>query len=227
MSLHEFPDFDQGTEEWLAARRGIVTASVVGQLLTATGRPASNDTSRRLTLSLVAERITGETEPTYMNDDMLRGHLEEPIARDMYAEHFADGEPVTTTGFLVRDDWGYRIGFSPDGLVGDHGLIEVKAPRAKSHLATILAGKMPDRHMAQVQCGLLVSGREWCDFVSYYGGMPPYVTRVYADPKWAESIIGAVADFEQVAEAMTHNYDLATRGMPATERRIPFDLEVI
>ena len=94
MALHEFPDLDQGTEEWLAARRGIVTASVVGQLLTATGRPASNDTSRRLTLSLVAERITGETEPVWVNDDMLRGQLDEPIARDLYQEHFAQGEEV-------------------------------------------------------------------------------------------------------------------------------------
>lgn len=226
MALHEYKDLEQGSEAWLAARRGMVTASVVGQLMTPTGRPASNDTSRRLTLSLVAERITGETEPTYMNDDMLRGHLEEPIARDMYAEHFAEGEPVTTTGFLVRDDHGFSIGFSPDGLVGEHGLLEIKAPRAKSHLATILAGKMPDRHMAQVQCGLLVSGREWCDFVSYYGGMPPFVTRVYTDPKWAESIIGAVADFEQVAEGMTHEYDLATRGMPGTERRIELSTDL-
>lgn len=220
MSLHEYPDLSQGSEEWLAIRRGIVTASTVGQLLTATGRPASNDTSRRLTLSLVAERITGETEPTWMNDDMLRGHLEEPIARDMYAEHFADGEPVTTTGFQIRDDWGFSLGASPDGLVGDHGGLEVKAPRAKAHLATILSGEVPAQHMAQIQGCLLVSGREWWDFCSYYGGMPPFVKRVYADPKWAEAIVEAVAAFEQQAEEMTHNYDLATRGLPATERRI-------
>lgn len=228
MSLHIYDDVTQGEPEWLELRRGIVTASVVGNLLTATGRPASNDNSRRLTLALVAERITGETEPTYMNDDMLRGHLEEPIARDMYAEYFAEGEPVTTVGFMIRDDWGWNLGYSPDGLIGDHGLIEIKAPRAKGHLATILAGEMPGHHMAQVQAGLLVSGREWCDFVSYFGGMPPFVKRIYADPKWAEAIVDAVDAFEDTAAEMQKNYDLATRGLPATERRLPLiDLEVI
>lgn len=220
MALHEYPELDQGTDEWLAIRRGIVTASVVGNLLTATGKPANNESSRRLTLSLLAERITGETEPTFMNDDMLRGHLEEPIARDMYAEHFAEGEPVTTTGFMIRDDWGWSLGYSPDGLVGDHGLIEVKAPRAKGHLATILGGEVPTQHMAQIQAGLLVSGREWLDFISYYGGLPPFVKRVYADPIWAESIVEAVSAFEDNVAEMTHRYDLATRGMPSTERRI-------
>jgi hypothetical protein len=229
MSLHVFNDLEQGTEAWLAARRGMVTASVVGQLLTATGRPASNDTSRRLTLALVAERITGETEPVYMNDDMLRGHLEEPIARDMYAEHFAGGEIVAETGFMVREEEDWTLGYSPDGLVGDTGLIEVKAPRAKGHIATILSGEVPDRHMPQIQAGLLVSGREWCDFISYYGGLPPFVKRVHADPKWAESIVAAVAAFEQAAVEMTERYDIATRGLPATERRIelPTDLGLV
>jgi hypothetical protein len=229
MSLHIYNDLEQGTEEWLAARRGMVTASVVGQLLTATSRPANNDTSRRLTLALVAERITGETEPVYMNDDMLRGHLEEPIARDMYAEHFSGGEIVSETGFMVRDDWGFSLGYSPDGLVGDNGLIEVKAPRAKGHIATILSGAVPDRHMPQIQAGLLVSGRDWCDFISYYGGLPPFVKRVHPDFQWFESIVAAVAAFEEAAAEMTDRYDLATRGLPATERRIelPTDLGLV
>jgi hypothetical protein len=244
MSLHIHNDLEQGSEAWLAARRGMVTASVVGQLLTATGRPASNDTSRRLTLALVAERITGETEPVFMNDDMLRGHLEEPRARDMYAEHFSGGEIVSEVGFMVREEpmpWDpnelarsvdeetpmWRLGYSPDGLVGDDGLIEVKAPRAKGHIATILSGVVPDRHMPQIQAGLLVSGRDWCDFISYYGGLPPFVKRVHADPKWAESIVAAVAAFEQAAADMTADYDLATRGLPATERRIPIETNTV
>lgn len=228
MSLHEYPDLEQGSEEWLELRRGMVTASTVGQLLTATGRPASNDTSRRFTLSLVAERITGCIEPVWVNDDMLRGQLDEPIARDLYQQHFAEGEIVSESGFLVRDDWGFRLGYSPDGLVGETGLIEIKAPRAKGHIATTLAGEMPAYHMPQVQAGLLVSGREWCDFVSYHGGLPSFVTRVYPDPKWAEAIVEAVTAFEQQAAEMVTNYDLATRGLPSTERRIQLtDLEVI
>lgn len=225
MALHEYPGLEQGTPDWLELRRGIVTASTAGKLLTETGRPASNDTSRRHTLTLVAERITGEIEPVWVSDDMLRGQLDEPIARDYYAEHFAE-EPVTEVGFLIRDDWGFNLGYSPDGLVGDHGLIEIKAPRAKGHIATTLAGQVPAHHMAQVQAGLLVSGREWCDFISWFGGLPPFITRVYPDAKWAEAIVDAVSAFEQRAEEMTHNYDLATRGLPATEPRIPLTDEI-
>lgn len=217
MSLHVYNDIQQGTEEWLELRRGIVTASTVGNLLTATGRPANNDTSRRHTLTLVAERITGEIEPVWINDDMQRGHDVEPIARETYAKHFCGLTPVTTTGFMVRDDWGFRLGFSPDGLVGDNGLLEIKAPRAKGHIATILSGQMPAHHMPQVQAGLLVSGRDWCDFVSYRGGLPPYVTRIHADQKWAEAIVDAVSAFEQRAEEMVTDFDNATKGMPTTE----------
>ena len=156
MTLIELPDLIQGTDEWHDQRRGIVTASVVGRLLTATGKPANNDTSRTLTAQLVAERITGWTDPVYVSDDMLRGTEDEPRAVDVYAEHFA---PVTSTGFMVRDDWGFRIGYSPDGLVGDDGLIEVKSRRAKKQLQTILEDAVPAENMAQIQCGLLVSGR--------------------------------------------------------------------
>ena len=216
MTLHIYDQLEQGTDEWLEARRGMVTASTVGQLLTATGRPANNDTSRRLTLTLVAERITGEIEPVWINDDMQRGHDVEPIARNLYAQSFAD-EPVTETGFMVRDDWGFRLGFSPDGLVGDNGLLEIKAPRAKGHIATILADDMPSHHMPQIQAGLLVSGRDWCDFVSYRGGLPPYIKRIHADAKWAEAIVDAVSAFEQRAEEMVHNFDTATKGMRTTE----------
>jgi hypothetical protein len=215
MTLHTYNDVAQGSDEWLELRRGIVTASTVGNLLTSTGRPANNDTSRRHTLTLVAERITGEIEPVWINDDMQRGHDVEPIAREMYAVHM--GEPVKQTGFMVEDRWGFKIGASPDGLVGEHGGLEVKAPRAKGHIATVLAGEMPAYHMAQVQTCLLVTGREWWDFCSYFGGLPPFVTRVHADPKWAEAIVDAVSAFEQRAEEMLHNFDTATKGMSSTE----------
>jgi hypothetical protein len=90
VTLTELPDLLQGSEEWLDQRRGMVTASVVGQLVTAsTLKVAKNDYSRALTAQLVAERITGWTDPQYVSDDMLRGHEDEPRARDLYSEHFA------------------------------------------------------------------------------------------------------------------------------------------
>jgi len=216
MTLHIYEDLEQGTPEWLAARAGIVTASVVGQLVTAkTVKPAANDYSRALTATLVAERITGHVEPIHEAADMLRGTLDEPYARDLYSEHYA---PATEVGFIVRDDWGFRLGYSPDGLVGDDGLIEIKSRRQKKQLATILADEVPLENMAQIQCGLLVTGREWLDYVSYCGGMPLYVTRVLPDPKWHAAIIDAVTIFEETAAQMLEAYAVAVDGSPLTER---------
>lgn len=216
MSLHVYTELVQGTDEWLAARCGIVTASVVGQLITPkTVKPASNDYSRALAVTLTAERITGHVEPIHESADMLRGQLDEPFARDAYAEHCA---AVSEVGFLVRDDWGFRLGYSPDGLVGDNGLIEIKSRRQKKHLATILADEVPLENMAQCQAGLLVSGREWLDYVSFCSGMPLYTKRVLPDPKWHQAIIDAVEAFEESAATMIDTYLTRTAEMPPTER---------
>lgn len=266
MSLTEYPEVIQGTDEWHDQRRGMVTASVVGQLLSVstlgadgydcpacgatagdpcqskragTGpiktmhpervshaadhaataplviEPARGDTARSLTRLLVAERITGHTEPTYMSDDMLRGWEDEPRAIEKYAEH---NMPVTTTGFMVRDDWGFKIGYSPDGLVLDDGLVEVKSRRQKKQLQTILSGEVPTENLAQIQCGLLVSGRSWCDYISYCGGMPMWVKRVEPDERWFEAIVAAVEVFEAAAQRMTADYQIAVTGLPETER---------
>lgn len=219
MSVQIFTDLVQGTDEWLEARRGLVTASIVGNLLTEkTLKPRADKTSRALADLLVAERITGWIEPTWVSDDMMRGIESEPLARDLYAEHH--DVKVDEIGFMVRDDWGFKIGWSPDGLVGDDGAIEIKAPRAKTHLRTILEDAVPSTYMAQLQCGLLVSGREWIDFVSYVGGMPLYVKRVLPDPKWHTAIRDAVEMFETTAAQMIADYETATTGL-AKSVRIP------
>lgn len=224
MSLIEHRNLIQGTDEWLAERRGIVTASVVGRLLTATGKVADNVQSRGLAALLVAERITGYTDPTYVSDDMLSGHENEPRAAERYAEHY--GVEVTTTGFMVRDDWGFKVGYSPDGLVGDDGLIEVKSRRQKIQLLTILADEVPAENMAQLQCGLLVSGRAWCDYLSYCGGMPLYRKRILPDPTWFAAILAAVEEFEANAIEMTFNYQQATKGLAATERYVELEMVI-
>ena len=215
MTLYMHNEIEQGTDEWHAMRRGIITASVVGQLITPkTVKVASNDYSRALTAQLVAERITGRTEYVHVNADMERGNLSEPIARDIYAEHYA---PVEEVGFMLLDTPAYRIGYSPDGLVGEHGLIEIKAPRAKTHLTTLLANEVPLGNMAQCQTGLFVSGREWLDFISYHGGLPLFVKRVKPDPAWFNAIQSAAEQFEGTAAAMMADYTTAIHGRPATE----------
>lgn len=216
MTLHVYEDLEQGSPEWLAARCGILTASVIGQLITPkTVKPAANDYSRALTATLVAERITGYVEPIFPSRDMERGTLSEPLARDLYAEHQA---PVAEVGFMVRDFGAYKIGYSPDGLVGENGLIEIKSPRQKKHLATILTDEVPLEYMAQCQTGLLVTGREWIDYVSYCGGMPLWTKRVEPDPKWFQALTDAALIFEENAAQMIAAYETATKGLPTTER---------
>jgi hypothetical protein len=222
VSLREYPELTQGSDEWHEQRRGMVTASVVGQLLTgATLKPANNMDSRALAALLVAERITGWVDPTYVGDDMIRGWTDEPHALETYAKHYA---PVVTTGLLVRDDWGFQIGYSPDGLVGDEGLVEFKSRRPKKHVQTILAGQVPAENMAQIQCGLLVSGRKWCDYLSFCGGMPLFPVRVEADERWQTAIVAAVAAFEEAAAEMTAAYHRAVVGLPMTERTVELEM---
>jgi hypothetical protein len=222
MTLIELPDLIQGTDEWHDQRRGLVTASVVGKLVTArTVQVANNDDSRGLTALLVAERITGYTDPTYVSDDMLRGVEDEPRARDLYSEHYA---PVRESGFMVREETGWKIGYSPDGLVGDDGLIEVKSRRQKKQLQTILTDQIPIENVAQLQTGLLVSGRQWIDYVSYCGGMPLYVKRVLPDDRWFEAIVAAVEKFEDTARSMILGYESLTTHMPPTERVVELEM---
>jgi hypothetical protein len=184
---------------------------------------AHNETAEAATGTLIAERITGWTEDTPMTSDMWRGMDCEPIARDLYAQHYRT--PVTEVGFMRLDGDGWQLGYSPDGVVGDNGLIEIKAPRAKNHLRTILSRSVPVYHMAQLQTGLLVSGRAWIDFVSFVGGMPLYVKRVTPDPAWFAAITAAAVSFEANAARIIADYQARTADMPPTER-VDFDLKV-
>lgn len=223
VTLLEYPDIVQNSDEWLAARRGIVTSSVVGRLITPVKLAAAkNDAARNVVAAIVAERITGQTDDGGVSWDMLQGREREPYARDAYSTNHG---AVREMGFMARDDWGFSIGWSPDGLVGDDGCIEIKCPRAKAHLATIVADEVPAEHTAQIQTALLVSGRAWCDFVSFYGGMPLYRKRVLPDPRWRDAIVDALTAFEAQAEQMAAAYWAAAPGLPATEA-IP-DFEVV
>jgi len=263
MNLRIYKELEQGTPEWLDARCGIVTASVVGPLISKSapdaltvacpkclavpGEPcistarkaitpiktphderasdakamppvygiADTDTAWELTLSLAAERITGHVEPMPMSRDMQRGTLDEPYAREAYAERYA---PVEEVGFMVREFSDFLLGYSPDGLVGDDGLIEIKSRKQKIQLKAFLDQTVPAGNMAQIQTGLLVSGREWCDYVSYAGGMPLYVKRVYPDPDWFNAILRAVKQREMDIREIETTYRERTANNPLTER---------
>ncbi|CAB4127045.1 phage_rel_nuc, putative phage-type endonuclease [uncultured Caudovirales phage] len=212
---------EQGSDEWLAARCGLLTASEMKLILTPTLKAASNEKERAHLYELLAQRITGHVEPHYIGDDMLRGHEDEVEARILYAERYA---PVTEMGFITNDAWGFTIGCSPDGLVGDDGMIECKSRRQKFQVETIIGGVMPADYLLQVQTAMLVTGRQWCDFVSYSGGLPMVTIRVLPDPAIQAAIIKSATDFEaRLADklaAYQRAMDAADMRLIPTERRI-------
>lgn len=216
-TLTEYADVQQNTDEWIELRRGMVTASTIKSLVTAkTRQPASNIDQRSLLRTLVAERINGWPEENFATYDMMMGHVYEPIARDLYAKHFK--RTVTTMGFMVREIGGLKLGYSPDALVGDDGLLEIKSRHGKEHVETVLAGEVPSVHMAQCQAGLFVSGREWIDFISYSPGMALYPVRVLPDPEWFDAIAKALIAFEMAASDMEAKYRANVVGLPMTKR---------
>ena len=201
-------DLIQGSDEWLAARCGLLTASEMKLVITPTLKSASNDRERAHLYELLAQRITGHVEPHYVNDDMLRGQEDEVEARILYAERYA---PVEDMGFITNDKWGFTLGFSPDGLVRQDGFIECKSRRQKYQVETILShlhdNTIPPDYMMQVQTGFLVSERQWCDFISYSGGLPMATIRVFPDPEIMDAILDAAAAFEQRLTVKRQQYE--------------------
>ena len=211
-------DVTQGSEEWASMRCGLLTASEMSLILTAkTLKAASNEAERTHLYELLGQRITSYVEPRYIGDDMLRGMDDEIEAVALYAKHYA---PVQTVGFVTNDKWGFTIGYSPDALVGDDGLIECKSRRAKFQVQTIIDGIAPADYMIQLQTGLLVSEREWIDFVSYSGGLPMFVCRVEPIKEYQDAIIAAATGFEERLAIAQEKYAANSKGLHPTERRI-------
>ena len=218
-SLETFPQIEPRTDDWYKLRCGLLTASAVGRLITAkTLAVADNDISRGLIAVAAAERIAGFVDPTFATIDMQRGVDDEPFAVDAYAMHVA---PVTDCGFMIRTFAdGTRLGYSTDGLVGADGLIEIKSRRGKKHVETVIADEVPAENMAQLQAGLLVSGREWCDYVSYSAGLHLWTKRVEPDVRWFAAITDALAAFEAAVTRTVDAYTTAVWGLPLTDRPV-------
>lgn len=205
IKIHE--NITQGSDEWLALRCGILTASEMHKIITPTLKIANNDDTRSHLYELAAQRISKYVEPSYISDDMLRGHEEECYAKMHYANHYGE---VKDVGFITNDKWGFAIGFSPDGLVGDDGFVEVKSRRQKYQIETILSGGMPENKKIncalQIQTGFLVSERKWCDFISYHGGLPMVTYRIYPDNEVMAAIEQAAIEFEAKLRDIVEKY---------------------
>lgn len=223
-------DLAQGSGDWLEARRGLLTASEMKLIITPTLKAASNENERVHLYSLLAQRAAGYVEAGYTSDDMLRGHEDEIDAKIIYANNYA---PIEDCGFITNDHFGFTLGYSPDGLVGDDGQIEIKSRLHKLQVKTIIEhvgkGTIPDDYVIQVQTGLLISGRKWCDFISYSAGLPMVTIRVLPDLKIQTAILEAATLFEgrlaQRYEEFAAIMESDAR-LIATERRIDREITI-
>lgn len=220
----------QGSEEWHAARCGLITASEMKLILTPTLKVANNDKTRAHVWELAAQRITGYVEPTYIGEAMLRGHEDEILARALYAEHFA---PVEEVGFVTNDEWGFTLGASPDGLVGDDGGIECKSRIQKYQVQAIVEyfrdQSAPEEFLLQVQTCMLVTRRKWWDLILYSGGLPMRPLTIEANSEIQEAIIEASRETEAKIAAAIADYHAAVsadKRLIPTERRIEEEMIV-
>lgn len=193
-----YHNVEQNSAAWYAARCGILTASEMKLIITPTLKVASNDKERAHLYELLAQRINNYVEPHYESFDMERGKFDEEHARTKYSDTWGK---VTECGFITNDRLGFPIGYSPDGLVGDDGLIEAKSRIQKWQMQTMIecvaVGAIPADFIIQCQTGLFVAeDRQWLDFLSYSGGMPMPAVRCYPDPVIHEAIGNAAIAFE-------------------------------
>lgn len=216
-------DLVQGSEEWHQARCGLLTASEMRLIITPTLKAASNDKERAHLYELLAQRITRYVEPTYISDAMLRGIDDENDALKAYGKAY---EKVTPVGFVTNDKWGFTIGYSPDGLIGDEGQVECKSRNQKYQIQTLCdyvsEDKIDPDFMIQVQTGLLVTERKWCDLVSYCGGLHMATVRVFPDETIMEAIVSAATAFEERLSKKQAQYNLVlaskARLIPTTRK---------
>jgi putative phage-type endonuclease len=172
---------EQGTDEWFAVRIGKVTASRVADVLakTKTGYSTSRD---NYMAQLVCERLTGQKGESFTNAAMQHGTDTEPLARAAY-EALHD-VLVDEVGFIPHPSI-LMAGASPDGLVSDDGLLEIKCPNTATHIETLLSQTVPGKYNTQMQFQMACTNRSWCDFVSFDNRLPPelqlFVRRVPRD----------------------------------------------
>lgn len=210
----------QGSDEWRAARCGLLTASEMKLIITPTLKIASNEKERNHLYELAGQRITNYVEPSYISDDMLRGMDDESYARETYNDNYS---AVDICGFVTNDEWGFTLGCSPDGLVGETKGIEAKSRKQKFQIETILSGEMPEDYKIQVQTCMLVTGRPEWDYISYCGGLPMKVISVKADKVVHDAIIAAATIFHEKLDKIIKEWPEKIKGLIET-KRIPKDI---
>lgn len=194
----------QGTSEWLNLRAGIPTASEFDSILTPKGKPSAS--AERLLFSLLAERIMGRPRIEAVSTWMNRGQEMEQDAVSFY-ELTREVETVPI-GFITNQEG--TIGASPDRLVGDDGLLEIKVPAEHTHVSYLLKKAVDQAYYPQVQGQLWISERTWLDIMSWHPEMPPALIRVERDEEFISLLAAAVGEFSKLLENCSH--ELVERG---------------
>jgi len=204
---------EQHSPEWYAARLGKVTASRVADLMAKTKSGYSASRANYMA-ELICERLTLTQAETFTNAAMQWGTECEPHARIAY-EFLTDRE-VTETGFVLHGAIA-DFGASPDGLVGDNGLVEIKCPNTATHIETLLSEAIPGKYVTQMQAQMACTGRAWCDFVSFDPRMPAdmqiWIMRVERDSAaiadMEDEISTFLADMAQKLDSLRSRYAMA------------------
>lgn len=201
MTIRYHEQVEQGSDEWLRMRRGIITASNISKILTPKGLKIS--TSTGYLYQFCRQSIDSMPFGEFSTKHTDRGHIEEALALQVYeANHVA----VKRCGFIENDNHGFTIGCSPDALVGDDGGVQVKSFTPDNQFGNIVDDNIEPAHMLQVQMELLVSEREWWDFIHQSSGTHQIVTRVTPRPLIHAAILDSCRDFYTRVDAALEIY---------------------
>lgn len=182
-------DCVQYSEKWWEARRGLPTASKFANIVTGKGEPSKQ--RKAYLYQCAAVRLTGIYQESYKSAAMQEGNDREEVSRMVYA--MEEEVVVDEVGFFVSECG--RWGASPDGLIGEDGLLELKNPEAHTHVGYLLSGKLPSAYVQQVQGELFVTGRLWADFCSYSPKLPLFILRVCRDDVFCDKLEAELVAF--------------------------------
>ena len=182
-------DCDQGTEEWYRARMGIPTASEFSTVLAKGKSGGESKTRRTYMLKLAGEILTGEPMESYSNQHMERGKEMEPEARNLYS--FLRETDLGRVGFIKNGE----KGCSPDALIGENGMLEIKTALPHILIDLHTRNDFPPEHFAQCQGALWVAEREWIDIAVYWPKLPLFVHRAHRNEAFIKTLAAGVNDF--------------------------------
>jgi putative phage-type endonuclease len=213
-------EMEQGSEEWAQARCGNVTASRAADVI-AVVKKGESAARRNYRSELISEILTGIPYPQYVSQEMKWGNDQEPFARAAY--ELQHDVLVETCGFILHSGID-RFGASPDGLVGDDGLIQIKCPNTATHLSWLMSGVIPVEHMPQMLAEMSCTQRAWCDFVSYDPRLPEhlqlYVKRFPRDAK-------LIAVLEREVEHFNRELDELLTALPQKPQGVVLSLDQV